>query len=143
MFRRMGPLRRRLTFVGGFAGAILLVLFANATVAEAATVNGNPVRLTFRGTCHAIAFINADALGYVYGQGGSTCTANALHSVYFTLNPLGGPRTSKVCIGVANCQTGQVSVRNPGGLQRYCGFAEVYYEGSQLKYSKALVCANF
>lgn len=123
---------------------VLTMMAANAPRAEASVTVYSPW-LSFSGkSCRAIAFINKDAYGYVYGQGGSQCTKGAYHSLYATLQPLNGPSTSKVCsFGSLNCRTRFLSLPNRSGSQKWCLFAEVYFDWSQLWYRKALACAYY
>jgi hypothetical protein len=94
--------------------------------------------------CRAIAYLTTDSLGYVDGQGGSQCQATVfLHSVYGQLQPLSGPKSHRACSYKTRCTTPFVSVINRSGSQRYCLFAEAYWNGSEFQYGKATACAYY
>jgi hypothetical protein len=135
--------RKALALAVGLTLALAMMVMS-APRAEASTTRYSSW-LSFSGkSCRAVAFINKDSLGYVYGQAGGRCTKGALHTVYATLQPLNGPQKSKVCSwGTLNCNTPFVSLPDRSGSQRWCLFAEVYWDASHIWYRSVTACAYY
>lgn len=141
---------RLATLLALVAMALALTVMTQSPAAASTTVYGPWVRTPTSPSnsvytyCRAIAYITTDSLGYVDGQGGSQCQASIfLHSVSGQLQPLSGPERSKVCSYTSRCTTPFVSVVNRSGSQRYCLFAQAYWNGSALQYGKATACAYY
>jgi hypothetical protein len=146
--------RTQANMIGALVAVVALALamtFTAASRAEASTTSYGPWIRTptspSKGNytyCRAIAFINLDSLGYVYGQGGSQCQTSIFsHAVSGQLQPLSGPEAYKTCLYVSLCKSPFVSVVNRSGSQRYCLFAQAYWNSSELQYGKATACAYY
>ncbi len=144
-YQGSGPaVGRRVLLLLASLALVLTMMAANAPRAEA-SVTKYSSWISFSGkSCRAIAFINKDSLGYVYGQAGSECTKGAYHTVYATLQPLNGPSTGKVCSwGSLKCRTGNVRLADKSGSQKWCLFAEAYWDLSQIWYRTVTACAYY
>jgi hypothetical protein len=145
IYQGSGPAvgRKALALVVGLTLALAMMV-VSAPRAEASTTRYSSW-VSFSGkSCRAVAFINKNSLGYVYGQAGGQCTKGALHTVYATLQPLNGPQKSKVCSwGTLNCYTPFVSLPDRSGSQRWCLFAEAYWDASHIWYRSVTACAYY